>query len=48
MSEPTEKVEKKEGASAVEHINLKVVGSVSIFSKKEKEKKKCTLRANLS
>ncbi|GAA5805613.1 ubiquitin-related domain-containing protein [Thamnidium elegans] len=27
MSEPTEKVEKKEGASAVEHINLKVVGS---------------------
>lgn len=29
MSDPVEKVEKKEGAGAVEHINLKVVGSVS-------------------
>ncbi|KAI9362601.1 ubiquitin-related domain-containing protein [Pilaira anomala] len=27
MSEPVEKVEKKEGATGVEHINLKVVGS---------------------
>lgn len=29
MSESVEKVEKKEGAGPVEHINLKVVGSVS-------------------
>jgi hypothetical protein len=31
MSDPVEKVEKKEAPAApVEHINLKVVGSVSI------------------
>lgn len=34
MSDPVEKVEKKEGAGAVEHINLKVVGSVSKKKKK--------------
>jgi hypothetical protein len=29
MSDGPEKVEKKEGAAPVEHINLKVVGNVS-------------------
>lgn len=38
MSDPVEKVEKKEGA--VEHINLKVVGSVSILLVSCKERRK--------